>query len=186
MMSKQETSTALTAEDLPYVMPAEELCELVAGSLIREPLPGETHGVVAGRVFGHLFRFVEERGLGRLYAAETGFVLARDPDTVRGPDAAFVSRRRSAATARRGPFFEGAPDLAVEVLSPGNTRAEIADKVRDYLAAGAGAVWVIDPRRETATVHRPGREPQTLTRGDHIEGGTILPGFRLTVAALFD
>jgi len=112
------TTAHLTAEDLPYVMPDEELCELVAGSLIREPLPGETHGVVAGRVFGHLFRFVEERRLGRLYAAETGFVLARDPDTVRGPDAAFVSRRRSDATVRRGPFFEGAPDLAVEVLSP--------------------------------------------------------------------
>jgi Uma2 family endonuclease len=185
-MSASATAVPLTAEDLPYVMPDEQLCELVAGSLVCEPLPGAEHGLVAATILGHLFRFVHEHGLGRVYAAETGFVLARGPDTVRGPDAAYVSAERSAATVRRGPFFEGAPDLAVEVLSPGNTRREIAAKVREYLAAGAGAVWVVDPARRAVTVHRPGHEPETFSRDEVLDGGSVLPGFRLPVAEIFE
>jgi Uma2 family endonuclease len=185
-MPEAMTAARLTAEDLPYLQPAEELWELVAGELIREPLPGADHGLVAGAVLGHLFQFVREHRSGRLYAAETGFVLARNPDTVRGPDAAYVSAERSATTVRRGPFFEGAPDLAVEVLSPGNTRREIAAKVRDYLAAGAGAVWVIDPTRRTVAVHLPGRPPETLSGNGVLDGGAVLPGFRLAVAEIFE
>lgn len=176
----------LTAEDLPYVMPDEERCELVAGKLIREPLPGEEHGLVAATLLIHLGQFVRDRRLGRVYAAETGFVLSRDPDTVRGPDAAYVAAERAAATVRRGPFFEGAPDLAVEVLSPGNTGGEIAAKVRDYLKAGAGAVWVVDPERRTVTVHRPGGEPETMDRERILDGGAVLPGFRLLVGEIFE
>lgn len=185
LQDRGSSSPRLAAEDLPYLQPEEELCELVTGALIREPLPGEEHGLVAGTVFGHLFLFVRAHRLGRMYAAETGFVLARDPDTVRGPDAAFVSTERAAAP-RRGPFFEGAPDLAVEVLSPGNTGQEIAAKVRDYLAAGAGAVWVIDPRHHTVTVHRPGSVPTILCRTDTLDGAPVLPGFRLAVAEVFE
>jgi Uma2 family endonuclease len=185
-MSHFISSSRLTAEDLPYVMPDEERCELVAGKLIREPLPGEEHGWVAAAILGRLFAFVREHRLGRLYAAETGFVLARDPDTVRGPDAAFVSHYRASTVIRRGPYFEGAPDLAVEVLSPSNTRGEIAAKVSEYLAAGAEAVWVIDPRSRTVSVHRPGSDPQSLRREDVLDGGSVLPGFRLPVAELFD
>jgi Uma2 family endonuclease len=184
-MSASVSFVSLTAEDLPYVMPDEQLCELVAGELVREPLPGAEHGLVAATILGHLFRFVHERRLGQLFAAETGFVLARDPDTVRGPDAAYVSAERFAATVWRGPFFEGAPDLAVEVLSPGNTRREIAAKVRDYLAAGSRAVWVVDPERRTVTVHRPDREPERLAGSDVLDGGAVLPGFRLPLAEIF-
>ena len=175
----------LTAEDLPYVMPDEMICELVRGELICESLPGQLHGLVAANVLGHLFRFVREHRLGRIYAAETGFVLARGPDTVRGPDVAFVATDRTGGP-HPGPYFEGAPDLAVEVLSPGNTKREIADKTRDYFAGGARAVWVIDPISETATVHLPGKAPQTLERGDALDGGSVLPGFRLPLAELFD
>ena len=185
-MSESVTSLHLTAEELPYLMLDEERCELVAGELIREPLPGEDHGLVAATVLIYLGQYVRERRLGRVYAAETGFILARDPDTVRGPDAAFVSAERSAGAVRRGPYFEGAPDLAVEVLSPGNTRGDIAAKVRDYLTAGAGAVWVIDPGRRAVTVHRPGREGETFSRNDILDGGAVLPGFRLPVAKLFE
>lgn len=184
-MSEAISVSRLTAEDLPYVMPRDERCELVAGELIREPLPGEAHGTVAATITGRLFLFLREHRLGRLYAAETGFVLARDPDTVRGPDAAFVSRERDATTVRRGPFFEGAPDLAVEVLSPSNTRREIEDKTHEYLAAGASVVWVVDPDRKTVTVHRPGHDPESLSREDVLDGGAVLPGLRLPVADLF-
>ena len=175
----------LTAEDLPYVMPDEMICELVRGELICESLPGELHGRVAATVLFHLAHFVREHRLGRIYAAETGFVLARGPDTVRGPDVAFVSADRAGGP-RPGPFFEGAPDLAVEVLSPGNTKREIADKTRDYFAGGAQAVWVIDPNAETATVHLPKRAPETLMQGSALDGGAVLPGFHLALAELFD
>lgn len=185
-MSAPAISIPIIAEDLPYLTPDEQLCELVAGELVQEPLPGAEHGLVAATILGHLFRFVHERRLGHLFAAETGFVLARDPDTVRGPDVAYVSAERVAATVRRGPFFEGAPDLAVEVLSPGNRREEIAAKVRDYLSAGSRAVWVVDPDRRTVTVHRPDREPERLAGSDVLAGGPVLPGFRLSLDEVFE
>lgn len=184
-MTDPVRSVRVTAEDLPYLGPAEGLCELVAGGIVREPSPGEEHGWVAAGVLFLLARHVRERGLGRVYAAETGFVLARDPDTVRAPDAAFVSAERLAATEKHGPYFEGAPDLAVEVLSPGNTKAEIAAKVRDFLEAGARAVWVIDPPRRTLTVHRSGRPAEVLSSLDTLDGGAAVPGLRLAVRDVF-
>ena len=119
-MSELPLVSPIRAEDLPYLAEAEGRCELVEGNIVREPPPGQGHGSVAGTILVHVGRFVLERGLGKIYAAETGFVLARDPDTVRCPDAAFVSAERLAAASGHGPYFEGAPDLAVEVLSPGN------------------------------------------------------------------
>lgn len=184
-MPESATITRLTAEDLPYVMPHEERCELVAGELIREPLPGEEHGWVAATIVILLGQFVRDHGLGRVYD-HAGFVVGRDPDTVRGPDAAFVSAERSAATVRRGPFFEGAPDLAVEILSPGNTRREIAAKIGEYLAAGGRVVWVVDPKRRTVTVHRPEREPETISGDEVLDGGAVVPGFLLPLAEVFE
>jgi Uma2 family endonuclease len=185
-MSDPARIVPLTAEDLPYLAAEEGHSELVAGDLVREPPPGEEHGWLAGAVFGHLFRFVWERRLGRMYAAETGFVLARDPDTVRAPDAAFVSAARVAGTARRGPYFEGAPDLAVEVVSPGDSRQSVAAKVREYLAAGGNVVWVVDPRERSVTVHRKGGAVITLTVEDTLDGAPVLPGFQLPVRAIFE
>lgn len=174
----------LTAEDLPYLAPEEERSELVAGSLVREPPPGAEHGGIAAAVAAHLYPFVREHRLGRVYG-ETGYVLASDPDTVRAPEASFVSDRRLAAARWRGPYLVGAPDLAVEVKSPGDAEREVVGKAREYLAAGAQAVWVIDPRRQSVTVHRPGREPAELDRGDVLDGAPYLPGLRVPIAELF-
>ncbi len=185
-MADLARTVRLTAEDLPYLAPEEGLSELVAGEIVRELAPGEEHGWIAGSLLVRLGHYVLKHRLGRIYAAETGFVLARDPDTVRAPDAAFVSVDRLATTPRRGPYFEGAPDLAVEVLSPGNTRSDMAAKVRDSLAAGARAVWVVDPSRESVTVHRPRRPPATLSRKDTLDGGSAVPGFRLPVREIFE
>jgi Uma2 family endonuclease len=184
-MSAPVNAACLTAEDLPYLKPDDMRWELVAGRLIRKPLPGAEHGLVTGVLVGQLLGFVPEHRLGRVYG-RSGFVVGRDPDTVRGPDAAFVSAERSAAIVRRGPFFEGAPDLAVEVLSPGNTRREIAAKIGEYQAAGGRAVWMVDPKRRTVTVRGPDREPRTLSPEDVLDGGTVLPGFRLPVAEIFE
>lgn len=185
-MADAARTVRLTAEDLPYLAPDDGVCELVAGDLVREPPPGEGHGWIAGKLLVHVGRFVLERNLGRIYAAETGFVLARDPDTVRCPDAAFVSADRLAATPSPGPYFEGAPDLTIEVLSPRNAGPETAAKVRDYLAAGGQAVWVIDPVTETVTVHSAGAGPRHFARGDVLDGAPILPGFRLPVVSIFE
>lgn len=185
-MAELARTVRITAEDLPYLAPEEGLCELVAGEIVREPAPGEEHGWLAGNLAALLGHFVRKHRLGRFYAAETGFVVARDPDTVRAPDAAFVSAERLASTIRRGPYFEGAPDLAVEVLSPSNTRAEMAAKVRDFLAAGARAVWVVDPSRQEVAVHRPGRPPETLSRHETLDGASAVPGFRLPVREIFE
>jgi len=176
----------LTAEDLPHEAPEEGLSELVHGEILREPSPGEEHGWVGANLLIPLGRFIQEHRLGRVYLAETGFVLARDPDTVRAPDIAFVSQERLDAEVRRGPYFEGAPDLAVEVLSPGNSPREIGAKVRDFLAAGSRAVWVVDPSSRTVTVHQRDCIPETLLETDVLDGGSAVPGFRLPVRAIFE
>jgi len=177
-------SGALTAEDLPYLRPEEERSELVAGLLVREPPPGTAHGWAAADAVGLLFPFVREHRLGRV-SGEAGYVLARDPDTVRCPDASFVSAGRLAAATWKGPYLVGAPDLAVEVISPGDSASEVAAKAEEYLASGARAVWLIDPRRQTVTLHLPGRDSETLGRQDQLDGDPYLPGFRLRVADLF-
>ena len=183
-MSQPAPFPILTAEDLPYLAPREGRCELAAGELVRAPPPGQGHGSVAATVLVHVGRFVLERDLGRIYAAETGFVLARDPDTVRCSDAAFVSHQRLASTVSPGPYFEGAPDLVVEVRSPGDSRPEMAKKVGEYLAAGSRAVWVVDPGPATVVVHRPGETPGTFGPTDTLDGAPVLPGFRIEVRTL--
>jgi Uma2 family endonuclease len=174
----------LTVEDLPWLAPEEGRAELVAGTLVREPPPGEGHGGMAVDVVALLDPFVREHGLGRVFV-ESGYVLASDPDTVRGPDVSFVSAERLATGARRGPYLVGAPDLAVEIVSPSDGWRQVAAKVAEYLAADGRAVWVIDPGRQTVTTHLPDRPPTTLGRHDTLHGASYLPGLRLPVADLF-
>ena len=141
---------------------------------------GAEHGEIAIRLGAIVFNHVHARRLGKVCAAETGFVISRDPDTVRAPDVAFVKADRLPARTPRG-FFEGPPDLAVEVVSPDDRAKQVAAKVGDWLAAGAEQVWVVDPRALSVVVHsRHG--PAAV---DEIDGGTLLPGLRLPVADIF-
>lgn len=183
-MADLAVSRLLTVEDLPYLPPDEDRCELVAGDLIREPPPGGEHGGIALAVGAHLLAFAREHRLGRVFG-EAGYVLASEPDTVRAPDASFVSTERISGAARRGPYVVGAPDLAVEVVSPDDTWRKVGAKAAEYLAAGAQAVWVIDPRHQTVTTHLPGRRPMTLGREEMLHGEPYLPGLSLAVADLF-
>ncbi len=129
--------------------------ELVRGEISTQMSPmGAQHGEVAGAVFAALFNFVRGQKLGKVYAAETGFILSQNPATVRAPDAAFVSRERAVQQRRPEGYFEGAPDLAVEVVSPGDRDEEVQRKVMDYLEAGTKLVWIVRPRTETVTVYR--------------------------------
>ena len=156
--------------------------ELIRGEVIEMSPAGARHGSVAITIARHLTNFVIEHGLGQVYAAETGFVLETDPDTVRAPDVAFVRTERVVDTDK---YFPGAPDLAVEVRSPKESDAEVSEKVEMWLACGARQAWVLDPRQKTVQVFRPGASPETLTESDAVGGGEVLPRFRLAVRECF-
>jgi Uma2 family endonuclease len=120
-----------------------------------------------------------------VFAAETGFRLASDPDTVRAPDIAFVAKARIDEVGDFEGFWPGAPDLAVEVTSPRDSFSEVEEKVQEYLSAGTGAVWVVDPIRRTVTVYRSLAETTILIEGDTADGGDIIPGFTCRIAEIF-
>ena len=176
----------VTVEEL-YGLPDDgRRYELVAGCLVSEPLPGLRHGRVIARIVRALQEFAEREVLGEVVTADTGFVLARDPDTVRGPDVAFITRARYDDVGDLPTAFPGAPDLAVEVVSPRNRPADVHAKVADYLAAGTRLVWVVDPdpERRTITVYESLLVPRVLGEDDEIDATTVLPGFRTRVGAL--
>jgi Uma2 family endonuclease len=158
-------------------------CELIRGKLHMMIPPGFLHGRITMKLSGPILSHVEAHGLGTVVAAETGFLLARDPDTVRAPDIAFVRAARLPGPERG--YFPGAPDLAVEVLSPDDRPGYVRDKVAEWLEAGARAVWVVDPREQTVAVHEPGRAPSVLGEADTVRGGDVLPGFALAVRDIF-
>jgi Uma2 family endonuclease len=159
--------------------------ELVKGEIAAMPPAGYEHGEIAATIGALLHNFVRQRNLGKSYAAETGFTLARDPDTVRAPDAAFVAADRVAQQRRRAGFFDGPPDLAVEIVSPDDTDEDMEAKVLDYLRAGTRMVWVARPRTRTITVYRSLTNIRLLTENDSLEGEDILPGFSINVKDIF-
>lgn len=145
---------------------------------------GFQHGSVAAIIAVEVGAFARARKLGRIIVAEGGFHIARNPDTVRAPDVAFVRAERLPRQALPG-FFPGPPDLAVEVVSPNDRPMEVDEKARDWLAAGCQAVWVIDPQAQTAAVYRPGQEVALLSGDDTLSGDAFLPGFTLRVGDIF-
>jgi len=125
---------------------------------------------------------VLEHGLGEPFGAETGYVLASDPDTVRAPDASFVSRARvDALGGIPSKYWPGPPDLAIEITSPRDRRGEVESKTRSWLQAGTRAVVVVDPRRRTAVIHRPDGTSIEYGGADPLELADVLPGFELVL-----
>ncbi|MHC4548644.1 MAG: Uma2 family endonuclease [Planctomycetota bacterium] len=171
-----------TAEEL---LRAHDLgrCELIRGELRMMIPPSYQHGRITMRLTGPILNHVDAHGLGTVVAAETGFLLGRDPDTVRAPDLAFVRASRGPGPPRG--YFPGAPDLAVEVLSPDDRPGYVREKVAEWLEAGTRAVWVVDPRARTVTVHEARRDAQVLTEADTLCGRDVLPGFALAVREVF-
>lgn len=176
---------AVTADELLRMPRGRVRRELVRG-VLREMTPaGYEHGWIAMRIGSLLDRYVRENDLGVALAAETGFRLESDPDTVRAPDVAFVRRDRAANVVEGSSYFRGAPDLAVEVVSPGDSFSEVEEKVFDWLDAGCRMVVVVNPRKRTTTVFRSRSEIVVLTESDELDGGDVVPGWRLPVRGIF-
>ena len=185
MMDASGTEKLLTIEEFERLPDDGFRTELVRGRVIREPPAGMDHGRLASDFDFLIKSFVRRNGLGEVFTADTGFVLFRDPPTVRAPDVAFVSRDRLPPPEESAGFGRLAPDLAVEIVSPSNMAAGILDKVEDYLDAGTRLVWVVEPRRQSITEYRSRREIRVLRGSETLDGHDVLPGFNVKVSEIF-
>lgn len=179
------TTQLITAEELLTLPRGRQRQELIEGELRQMSPAGHNHGKIAARLTGALIQHIEASDLGEVYAAETGFKLKSEPDTVRAPDTAFVRRERAEEVGDTQGYFPGAPDLAVEVVSPGDRIGEVEEKVEEWLEAGASLVWIVSPKLRTVTVYRSLTDVVTLTEKDALDGGQVVPGFHYPVAKLF-
>jgi Uma2 family endonuclease len=175
----------LTAEEFFDTADANERTELVHGEVRRMYPGGGEHGVVAMNAGTVLAAYVKAHGLGVVCAAETGFIVARDPDTVRAPDAAFVSKERLGDQPIPRKYWPFAPDLALEVVSPNDSADSVEAKVHDWLAAGTRLVLVLYPATRTGHVYRSLSDVRMLGPGDTFDAGDVVPGFMCPVNDLF-
>ena len=178
------TKTITTAEQLLNAPPDLGRCELVRGELMMMSPGQRRHGTVCMRIGAALHGYVTTNNLGDVYDSSVGYVVGRSPDTVREPDVSFISTERLVGQDLDA-FVEGAPDLAVEVLSPSNTDAEMRAKMDDYFRAGCRVVWIVDPQQRTVVIHRPNAAPVVLTENDTLTEEDLLPGFSAAVHEFF-
>jgi Uma2 family endonuclease len=177
------SAAKLTADELLRLNVPDKRSELVRGVLVvREPA-GYRHGEVAYRMAKAIGDHVDRHDLGRVFAAETGFTLFTDPDTVRAADVAFIRKARLPDPSPTG-FARLAPDLAVEVLSPDDRPGDVLAKVADWLRAGCQLVWVVDPVRRHARVYRADGSESLLAEDGVLEGEDILPRLTIPLAAM--
>ncbi len=175
----------MTAEDLAQLPEDGWHYELVEGVLHQMAPAGEEHGGVIFTVTVSLGNYINTHKSGKGYGAETGFILTRNPDTVRAPDIAFVRQERVQETPVSPSFRRGAPDVAIEVMSPNDHYTEVDEKVQHWLGAGTRMVIVINPRKRQVSVHYPNTASLLLTEADTLDGGDVLPGWRLPVREIF-
>ncbi len=177
----------MTAEDLLRLPHDDRRYELVRGELVPMPPVAGEHGGVAVNLASELRDVVRPAALGWV-VTETGFILTRDPDLVRAPDIAFIRRDRLTRDELAKGYVPFAPDLAVEIVSPNDSAADLVEKVQEYLHFGAQLVWLVEPRTRTVTVYRPDGSAQVLraTAGDTLSGENVIPGISLPVAEVFE
>src|SRR5579864_4782601 len=172
--------TVLSVEEFAALLDDGMKHELNEGELIVTPLPKPRHGDCQVRIGSALLEFVAAHNLGSVFT-ESGYRLT--PQTIRGPDVSFV---RKAQLQNPDEYFEGGPDLAVEVVSPGDDASDLREKIRQYLSAGTSVVWVVYPRSRQIEIHTPDKTIRTLGIEDTLEAGNLLPGFQLSVRALLE
>jgi Uma2 family endonuclease len=171
--------TQITADELLRMPDDGWKYELVQGELRKMSPAGVEHGDISLAIAASLRAYARQHRLGNVYPSDTGFVLSRNPDTVRAPDAAFVRAERVIRTQK---YFEGAPDLAFEVISPNDLYEEVAEKTREYLRAGTRVVVVVNPRTRDVLIHR---STGVETVHDVLAIEDVVPGWRLPLSELF-
>lgn len=192
--------SAVLEKILPQKMTADEFFnspfargfELINGkvvpkgnSFVEEDMPtGALHGVVTDELQSRISQFVRENKLGRVFAAETGFILSEG--TVRGIDISFVGKDKIAEFGIPEKFFPTAPDLAIEVISPGNTFDEIQDKIEEYLSGGTKLVWIVYPKKKMVQVYRNNNIVNILRESDELSGEDVLPNFTVKLSEIFE
>ena len=175
----------MTADELLKLPDDGRRYELVEGVLNEMSPAGAAHGFVALNVAVILQQFVQQRGLGAVFAAETGFVLSMDPDTVRAPDAAFVAADHLPPGDLPPGYLRLAPAFVVEVVSPSDSASDLQSKVCTWLDAGCRLVWVVYPATRSVTVYRSREDVRVLGEADVLDGGPVFEGFRAEVRDLF-
>jgi Uma2 family endonuclease len=189
---KLSGNSEVTAPQAKKLITGEELfrmndlgrTELVKGEIVHLMPHKYTHGLIEATIGAILHIFVGNHKLGWVLAGEVGVYTARDPDTVRGMDVAFISNERLAQV-QSSSYLDVAPELIVEVVSPGDSWSEITQKLEEYFAIGVKLVWVADPDRQRMHVYRSLTEVDILTVSDDLTGGEVLPGFQVSLAELF-
>lgn len=188
-MSTEAASRLLTAEEffeLPDPIQGGKV-ELVRGEVVTHMPVGGVHFRITGLIIKFLLRFMDQHPLGEV-GPELGVVLGRHPDIVRAPDVAFIAKDRLPGGVLPEGFIDGAPTLAVEVVSPNDRDQELNAKVDEYLAFGAERVWVVRPARKSVTVYRPDNTARIYHAGDALtsdDAGFSADGFVLPLDDLF-
>jgi Uma2 family endonuclease len=175
----------ITVEDFYEIASEGFRGELVRGEL-KETMPTSIlHGIIAGRIAGLLWVFLLQNKLGEVLTAETGFRLFVDEKTVRVPDVSFLSNEKLAGIKNVSKFYDGAPDLAVEVISPSETYNDVQGKLEDYLSAGVKMVWIIRPENKTVTIYRALSDFKILRENEELNGEDVLPNFKCNLTDIF-
>jgi Uma2 family endonuclease len=174
----------MTAEEFEKLPDTHMRRELVRGK-VTETMPiGGIHGNVAGNIYTALRLWAKQDSRG-FVAFEVGYRLERNPDTTRGPDVSYVRAERIPASGIPEGYWNFAPDLAVEVVSPSETAQAVRDKVHDFLTAGTPLVWVAYPRTREVVAHTADGLARTFGAEDVLES-EVLPGFHVVVSELFE
>jgi Uma2 family endonuclease len=176
----------MTAEELLCLPNDGMRHELIQGELLTMSPAGFEHGRVTNRAGRSLGNHVEAHGLGAVVDGDVGFKLSSDPDTVRAPDVAFVSAEKLREVGRPRGYWPGAPDVALEVISPNDLYTEVDEKVAEWLEHGTRIVFVVNPRQRTVKLHRRGQPVRVLSGDDVLDGEDVIPGWSMRVGDLFE
>ena len=188
-MSATAANPLMTAEEF-LALPDDGIERvLIRGRLREQPMTrrNRRHSRVTSKLAQALQNWLDRQPLprGEVLTGDAGFRLRRDPDTAVGVDVAFISADMAANIPDDVFLIDGAPSLAVEILSPSDKHEDITDKVREYLKSGVKLVWIVDPDFQTVTVHQAGAEPALFNRQHELSGGAVLAGFQVPVGELF-
>ena len=185
-MKGMSMSTLTTADQLFERPDDGNRYELVKGELHMMSPSGWKHGQTVGILHTLLGGHIRKNRLGEIFGAETGFRLAENPDTVRAPDIAFIAKKNLPEHEPQEGFWPGAPDLAIEVLSPSDRAGQVAEKIQAWLDAGVTQVWIVDPRLKTIAVYRSTSSAVLVAADQQLDLGDILSGFVLDMSEVFE